>query len=56
MESDYFQQCWLTVKAIRPRLAKQKDDIEIKVFGIQVTKEKPKKEKKKNAEREPVVV
>lgn len=47
METDYFQRCWLTLKAIRPRLAKQMDDIEIKVFGIEVTK-KPKKEKKKN--------
>ncbi len=55
---DYFQKCWLTLKAIRPRLAKQMDDIEIKIFGIEVTEKKPKKEKKKNAEdkQEPVVV
>ncbi len=58
MEKDYFQRCWLTLKAIRPRLAKQMDDIEIKVFGIEVT-EKIKKEKKKDAndnKQEPVVV
>ena len=58
MENDYFQRCWLTLKAIRPRLAKQMDDIEIKVFGIEVT-EKIKKEKKKDAndnKQEPVVV
>ena len=47
---DYFQKCWLTLKAIRPRLASQMDDIEIKVFGIEVTEKKPKKEKKKNAD------
>ena len=57
----YFQRCWLTLKAIRPRLAKQMDDIEIKVFGIEVTEEKPKKEVKKDAddkndEQKPVVV
>ncbi len=47
---EYFQKCWLTLKAIRPRLAKQMDDIEIKVFGIEVTKKEPKKEKKKNVD------
>lgn len=47
---DYFQKCWLTLKAIRPRLAKQMDDIEIKVFGIEVTKKEPKKKVKKNAD------
>ncbi len=56
MEDEYFQRCWLTLKAIRPRLAKQMDDIEIKVFGIEVTEKKPKKEKKKNDEQEPLVV
>ena len=60
MERDeYFQKCWLTLKAIRPRLAKQMDDIEIKVFGIEVTEKKPKKKEKKNddnKESEPVVV
>lgn len=58
-KEDYFQKCWLTLKAIRPRLAKQMDDIEIKVFGIEVTEKKPKKEKvKKNAndKQKPVVV
>ena len=55
---DYFQRCWLTLKAMRPRLAKQMDDIEIKVFGIEVTEKKPKKKEKKNAndQQEPVVV
>ena len=56
---DYFQKCWLTLKAIRPRLAKQMDDIEIKVFGIEVTEKKPKKKEQKNADdkqQEPVVV
>ncbi len=43
---NYYQTCWLTLKAIRPRLAKQMDEIELKVFGIDVTKKK--KEKKKN--------
>ena len=54
----YFQKCWLTLKAIRPRLAKQMDDIEIKVFGIEVTEKRPKKKEKKNADREqePLVV
>ncbi len=54
----YFQECWLTLKAIRPRLAKQMDDIEIKLFGIEVTKKKPKKKETKNVdnEQEPVVV
>ncbi len=54
----YFQRCWLTLKAIRPRLAKQMDDIEIKVFGIEVTKENPKKKVEKDADEkpEPVVV
>ncbi len=58
----YFQKCWLTLKAIRPRLAKQMDDIEIKVFGIEVTEKKPKKKEKENAneqksnKQEPVVV
>ena len=47
---DYYQKCWLTLKAIRPRLAKQMDDIEIKVFGIEVTKKEPKKKAKKNAD------
>lgn len=58
MEPDYFQKCWLTLKAIRPRLAKQMDDIEIKVFGIEVTKKKTKKEKKKDADdkQKPLVV
>ncbi len=55
---EYFQKCWLTLKAIRPRLAKQMDDIEIKVFGIEVTEKKPKKKEKKdtNDKPEPVVV
>ncbi len=55
---DYFQRCWLTLKAIRPRLAKQMDDIEIKVFGIEVTEKKPKKKEKEDDdnEQEPVVV
>ena len=58
MEPDYFQKCWLTLKAIKPRLAKQMDDIEIKVFGIEVTKEESKKDKKKDAndKQKPVVV
>ncbi len=51
---DYFQRCWLTLKAIRPRLAKQMDHIEIKVFGIKVAEKK--KEKKKDDKQEPVVV
>ncbi len=58
-KEEYFQMCWLTLKAMRPRLAKQMDDIEIKVFGIQVTKEKKKatKEKKNaNDKQEPIVV
>ena len=57
METDYYQKCWLTLKAIRPRLAKQMDDIEIKVFGIEVTEKKPKKKEKKNDndKQEPVV-
>ncbi len=59
-KEEYFQMCWLTLKAMRPRLAKQMDDIEIKVFGIQVTEKEPKKkekEKKKDANKqEPVVV
>ncbi len=56
---DYFQKCWLTLKAIRPRLAKQMDDIEIKAFGIEVTEKEPKKKEKKekkNDKQEPVVV
>ncbi len=58
---DYYQKCWLTLKAIRPRLAKQMDDIEIKVFGIEVTEKEPKKnaaKEKKNAkgEQKPVIV
>ncbi len=55
---DYFQKCWLTLKAIRPRLAKQMDDIEIKVFGVEVTKKEPKKKAKKNADNKqpPVIV
>ena len=55
---DYYQRWWLTLKAIRPRLANQMDDIEIKVFGIAVTKKQPKKKEKKNADnkQEPVVV
>ncbi len=57
----YFQRCWLTLKAIRPRLAKQMDDIEIKVFGIEVTEKKPKKTKKEekkdaNKKQNPLVV
>ncbi len=58
MENDYFQKCWLTLKAIRPRLASQMDEIEIKVFGIEVTEKKPKKKEKKNADdkQKPVVV
>ncbi len=59
MDSDYFQKCWLTLKTIRPRLAKQMDDIEIKVFGIEVTEKKPKKkDTKKNADdkQKPLVV
>ena len=57
-KEDYFQKCWLTLKAIKPRLAKQMDDIEIKVFGIEVTEKEPKKKEKKNAddEQKPVVV
>jgi len=50
---DYFQRCWLTLKAIRPRLANQMDDIEIKVFGIEVTKEKKKEKENANDEQEP---
>lgn len=58
MEPDYFQKCWLTLKAIRPRLASQMDDIEIKVFGIEVTEKKPKKKEKKDAKgkQEPLIV
>ena len=54
---DYYQTCWLTLKAIRPRLAKQMDDIELKVFGIEV-KLKKTKIKKKDADnkQKPVVV
>ncbi len=56
---DYFQRCWLTLKAIRPRLAKQMDDIEIKVFGIEIKEpKKTTKEEKENAEekQEPLIV
>ena len=55
---DYFQKCWLTLKAIKPRLAKQMDDIEIKVFGIEVTEKKPKKkvDKDNNGKQKPLVV
>jgi hypothetical protein len=60
-QDDYFQTCWLTLKAMRPRLAKQMDYIEIKVFGIKVTEKKPKKkvaEDKKSTKdkQEPVIV
>lgn len=54
----YFQTCWLTLKAIKPRLAKQMDEIEIKVFGIKVGKPEKGKKGKKNADdkQKPVVV
>ncbi|KKN29379.1 hypothetical protein LCGC14_0844530 [marine sediment metagenome] len=47
----YFQTCWLTLKAMRPRTAKLMDQIEIEVFGIKLTEKKPEK-KKKNADNE----
>ena len=52
----YFQACWLTLKAIRPRLAKQMDDIELKVFGIEVTKKAKIKKKDVDNKQKPVVV
>ncbi len=55
---DYFQTCWLTLKAMRPRTIKLMDRIEIEVAGIKVTKKvkMEKTQKDANDKQKPVVV
>ena len=54
---EQFYKCWLTLKALKPRLAKFMDQIERETFGIKIEQE-PKKKAKKDADnkQKPVVV
>ncbi len=54
---EQFYKCWLTLKILKPRLAKFMDQIERETFGIKVT-QKSKKKVKKDADnkQKPVVV
>lgn len=49
MEDSHFYNCWITLKAMKPRQAKLMDQIEREVFGIKVT-QKPRKKEKKDAD------
>ena len=55
---NYFQACWLTLRAMNPRMAKLMNQIEAETFGIKTSvKTKPRKvDKDADNKQKPMVV